>query len=125
MYGGVKGKKNDTWKFSDFSNHPGPGCGGKFTAAGMYQITRETWRDMGRRMGLNDFSPLTQDLLAIEILRRLSVIDDIVAGDIDSALQKASRRWAALPQGPGRYNQPYREYDKFIATYKSKGGNVK
>lgn len=127
-YGGVKGKKNDKWQFSDFSTHPGPGAGGKMTAAGMYQIIKKTWRYNGEKMGLTDFSPETQDLLAVEILRSLRVIDKIVEGDIDSALSKASEQWAALPQGPGlpnRYDQPYMVYDKFIAIYKAKGGSVK
>jgi len=124
-YGGVIGKKNDKWKFSDFSSHPGSGSDGKTTAAGMYQINKATWQEMGKKMGLTDFSPTTQDLLAVEILRTVGVIDSIVAGDIDSALSKASRRWAALPQGPGktgRYPQPYMAYDDFVVAYKKNGG---
>jgi len=127
-FGGVKGKKNDKWQFTDFSTHPGAGSGGKMTAAGMYQIIKKTWRYNGEKMGLTDFSPETQDLLAVEILRSLRVIDKIVEGDINTALSKASEQWAALPQGPGqpsRYDQPYMEYDKFVVTYKSKGGSIK
>jgi muramidase (phage lysozyme) len=56
-YGAFKGKKNDPWRFSDFSTHPGPGYGGTTTAAGMYQINIPTWRQHGGRMGLSDFSP--------------------------------------------------------------------
>ena len=41
-YGAVKGKRNDRWRFTDFSTHPGPGFGGSTTAAGMYQITIAT-----------------------------------------------------------------------------------
>lgn len=127
-YGGVKGKKNDRWKFSDFSTHPGVGIDGITTAAGMYQINKDTWKEMSSKMGLTDFSPETQDLLAVEILRTIGVIDDIVAGDISPALSAASRRWAALPQGPGkagRYPQPYMKYEAFENTYKGNGGVVK
>lgn len=127
-YGGVKGKKNDKWQFSDYSTHPGAGSDGKTTAAGMYQINMATWKEMGDKMGLSDFSPETQDLLAVEILRTINVMDRIVASDIDPALKAASRRWAALPQGPkegGRYNQPYMAYDDFVAAYKRLGGRVK
>ncbi|MBT1072775.1 hypothetical protein [Pelotalea chapellei] len=128
-YGAVKGKKNDKWRFSDFSTHPGPGYGGVSTPAGRYQITRPTWRQLGGKLGLTDFSPTTQDLMAIEMLRELDIIDEIVSGDIDSALSIASHRWAALPQGPGKPNrhppQPYMKYDKFVATYKNQGGNIK
>lgn len=127
-FGGVKGKKHDKWQFSDFSTHPGPGIDGKTTAAGMYQINRDTWKEMGAKMGLGDFTPETQNLLAVEILRTLGVIGDIISGDIAVALSSASRRWAALPQGPdkgGRYAQPYTSYEEFEASYQANGGIVK
>lgn len=128
-FGGVKGKKDDKWQFSDFTTHPGPGSDGKTTAAGMYQINRATWKGMGDKMGLTDFTAETQDLLAIEILRTMKAIDSIKAGDIDGALALASHRWAALPQGkdkPNRYpGQPYMKYDDFIKTYKANGGSVR
>jgi hypothetical protein len=38
-YGAFKGRKNDPWRFTDFSTHPGPGFGGVTTASGTYQIT--------------------------------------------------------------------------------------
>ncbi len=126
-FGGVKGKKNDKWQFADYSTHPGAGSDGKTTAAGMYQINKDTWKEMGGKMGLSDFSPDTQDLIAVEILRSIKVVDNIVEGDINTALKAASRRWAALPQGPnegGRYAQPFMKYDEFAATYKRLGGST-
>lgn len=114
-YGAVKGKRNDPWRFTDTSTHPGPGFGGKTTAAGMYQITIDTWRDHGGKMGLTDFTPTTQDLIAVEMLRSLGVIDSIKAGDIAGAMPQAAKKWAALPMGPGLKNryppQPYMDYD--------------
>lgn len=128
-YGAVKGKRNDPWRFTDTSTHPGPGYGGQTTAAGMYQITVDTWRDHGGKMGLTDFSPKTQDLIAVEMLRSLGVIDNIEAGDIASAMAQAAKKWAALPMGPGLANhyppQPYMDYNTFLATYKAAGGSVK
>jgi len=100
-YGAVKGKKNDVWRFADFSTHPGPGFGGKTTAAGMYQINIATWREHGGKMDLSDCSPKTQDLIVIELLRSVGIIDKIKAGDIAGAMGAASRKWAALPAGPG------------------------
>lgn len=127
-YGGVKGKKNDKWQFSDFSTHPGAGSDGKTTAAGMYQINKKTWQEMGGKMGLTDFSSGTQDLLAVEILRTIKAIDNIVAGDIDTTLSKASSRWAALPQGANKANrylgQPYMKYNDIIRVYKENGGII-
>jgi muramidase (phage lysozyme) len=128
-YGAVKGKRNDPWRFTDNSTHPGAGFGGRTTAAGMYQITIDTWRDHGGKMGLTDFTPKTQDLIAVEMLRSLGVIDNIKAGDVAGAMPQAAKKWAALPMGPGLPNryppQPYADYDKFLATYKASGGSTK
>lgn len=128
-YGAVKGKKKDPWRFTDFSTHPGPGYGGVTTASGMYQITQNTWKDHGiNAMGLNDFSPETQDLIAVDMLRRMDVIERIQAGDVPGAMPKAASRWAALPQGPGLTNkyppQPYVSYEHFLTEYKKAGGSL-
>ncbi|HTH58771.1 MAG TPA: glycoside hydrolase family protein [Paraburkholderia sp.] len=126
-YGGIKGKINDKWAFSNYSTHPGAGYDGHTTAAGRYQINIATWREMGEKVGLKDFSPHTQDILAVEILRSIGVIDSVESGDINSALSAASRRWAALPQGkglPGRYKQPYVTYDVFSSSYTNYGGTI-
>jgi muramidase (phage lysozyme) len=127
-YGAVRGRRNDPWRFSDYATHPGPGRGGKVTAAGMYQITRPTWREMGARMGLTDFSPETQDLAAVEILRTIGADADILRGDLAAALDKASRRWSSLPRGkglPGRYPpQPSIAFDAFASHYRTAGGTL-
>ncbi|MYN41614.1 paar repeat-containing protein [Duganella sp. FT109W] len=128
-FGAVKGKKNDPWRFSDFSTHPGPGKGGTTTAAGLYQITKPTWHDHGENgMGITDFTPDTQDLIAVSILRRRGVIEKIKEGDIEAGISEASVQWAALPMGkgkPGHYHQPYVEFGHFEAVYKSEGGKTK
>lgn len=128
-YGAVKGKKKDPWRFTDYSTHPGPGSGGVTTASGMYQINKVTWQDHGeRRMGLTDFTPETQDLIAVSMLQARGVIDKIKDGDIEAGVSQASKQWAALPEGrgkPGRYNQPYVKFDRFEAAYKAAGGTTK
>ncbi len=128
-YGAVKGKKNDPWRFTDFSTHPGVGYGGKTTASGMYQITIDTWKDHGiNAMGLSDFSPSTQDLIAVDMLDSMGALDKIKDGDIPGAMPLAARKWAALSQGPGLANkyppQPYMKYEKFIEVYQQFGGSV-
>lgn len=128
-YGAVKGRRNDPWRFTDFSTHPGPGYDGVTTAAGMYQINKATWQDHGaRRMGLTDFTPQTQDLIAVSILRGLGVIDQIKEGDIESSLSAASKPWAALPMDrcqAGRHDQPHVTFEHFEAAYKAAGGSSK
>jgi len=129
-YGAIKGKKNDPWRFTDFSTHPGPGFGGSTTASGMYQITKDTWQDHAvKAMGLTDFKPETQDLIAVDMLSSMGVLDNIQDGDVAGAMPKAARRWAALPQGPGLSNryppQPYVKYEQFVESYKGFGGDLK
>lgn len=128
-YGAIRGRKNDPWRFTDYSTHPGAGFGGKTTAAGMYQENIETWREMGGSMGLSDFTPETQDLIAVEILRVIKVIENIKSGDISAALDKASHRWSALPQGKGKAGyypkQPSVSFDKFQSDYQRFGGSLK
>jgi len=128
-FGAVKGRKNDPWRFTDFSTHPGPGKGGVTTAAGLYQITKPTWHEHGENgMGLTDFTPETQDLIAVSILRRRGVIEKIEEGDIEAGVSQASRQWAALPMGrgqAGRYDQPYVKFEHFEEVYKSAGGTTK
>lgn len=126
MYGGVRGKKNDRWRFSDFSTHPGPGIDGRTTAAGRYQINKANWKENGeKKMGLTDFSADTQDLIAVEAIRYAHALDDVIAGDIEPAARKTSTIWAAIPKGPGIPNdagQPYMHYENFLKAFKENGG---
>ena len=129
-YGAIKDKKNDKWRFTDFSTHPGAGFGGVITAAGMYQITIDTWVDHGKKaMGLTDFTPATQDLIAVDLLRSVGVIDKIKDGDIAGSMSPAARKWSSLPKGPGLPNwyppQPYIKFEDFENSYKSYGGKTK
>ncbi|WP_229425235.1 MULTISPECIES: hypothetical protein [unclassified Massilia] len=77
-------------------------------------------------MGLTDFSPKTQDLIAIELLRSVGVIEKIKAGDIAGSMGGAAAKWAALPMGPGLANhnppQPFVSYEEFYRNYQAAGG---
>lgn len=125
-YGALKGRANDRWRFTDMSTHPGVGIDGRSTAAGMYQITRPTWQHHGAKLGLRDFSPRTQDLIAVEILRSIGVIEAIKAGRMVEVMPKAARIWAALPKGPGQTNhyppQRFMKFEDFVSAYLSAGG---
>jgi muramidase (phage lysozyme) len=125
-YGALKDRPNDRWRFTDTSTHPGPGIDGKSTAAGMYQITRPTWQHHGGKLGLADFSPRTQDLIAVEILRSLGVIDEIRDGRIGAAMPRVATIWAALPKGAGQANhypaQRYMTFEHFLSAYRRAGG---
>jgi len=91
--------------FYDYSHHPDikvpinlPGYQGKFsTAAGAYQINFPTYNEFAPGLGITDFSPASQDAIALAILQATGAYDAIIGGDIPGAFQLASSRWASLP----------------------------
>lgn len=72
-----------------------PGC--KSTAAGAYQIIKPTWIGLRNSLGLKDFSPESQDLAAIELLRQRNALSYIEKGDIETAIFNARKEWASFP----------------------------
>ena len=90
----------------DLSTHPNVygsfiGRDGKrhsSNAAGRYQFLKSTYDDLSRRYGFKDFTPRTQDMMAIALMMDVGALDDIMAGQIERALPKLGKRWAALPQ---------------------------
>lgn len=78
----------------------------KTSAAGRYQFLRGTWDDVAGTLGLTDFGPESQDLAAIELLRRNGSLEPLLAGDFDTAVRRSGTTWASLPSSP--YPQPKR-----------------
>lgn len=89
------------------------GC--KSTAAGAYQFLKPTWEGLKSKLNLPDFSPKSQDLAAIELINEKGAIQDIVAGQIQTALKKVSKVWASIA-GAG-YGQPERSMTALLDKY--------
>lgn len=112
--------------FSDFSDHPrklvtlNPKL--KSTAAGRYQLLSRWWDAYRKQLGLKDFSPASQDAVALQQIKERKALSDIDAGNITSAIQKCSNIWASLP-GAG-YGQFEHKADILIAKFKEAGGVV-
>jgi lysozyme len=85
-----------------------PGC--VSTAAGAYQMIKPTWVRLRDKLGLPDFSPASQDLAAVELLREAGALDLIEAGDIEGAIKKSSRIWASLPGSTAQQNPRAMDY---------------
>jgi muramidase (phage lysozyme) len=104
--------------FGDYAKFPGSG---KHSPSGRYQITAGTYDELSRKLGLHDFSPHTQDLMAAQLLVNKGAMPDIVNGDLDATLGKVSGTWASLPQGPrmknSYENQPYTQYNKVRSIF--------
>lgn len=112
-------------KFSDFSRHPNVvglrTAEGPSTAAGRYQITGTTYRDVAPKIGVTDFSPESQNRVAIELIRRNGALDDVLSGNFDNAIQKLGSTWASLPTSP--YSQPKRDWNFVKANLTASAGN--
>lgn len=86
------------------------------TAAGGYQILKGIYDPYKIQLKLPDFSPLSQDKIALQLIRECKALDDIEAGRIESAIVKCKSRWASLP-GAG-YNQNEHRLSDLVQIYK-------
>ncbi len=91
------------------------------SAAGRYQITKTTFDDVAPRIGVRDFTPASQDAIALELIRQRGALPDVDAGRFADAISKIRRVWASLP-GAG-YNQPERDINTLALAYQRAGGN--
>lgn len=92
----------------------------KTSAAGAYQFIWPTWNTLKKRLKLPDFSPVSQDLAAIELIREAKALKDVEVGKFEVAINKVRKIWASLP-GSGN-NQPEITMAKAIQFYKEAGG---
>lgn len=116
-------------RFDGYTDHPAnagwPGIrraddGRLTTAAGAYQITRTTWNDIRKKVGLLDFSPAAQDAAAVALIERRGAYADVINGDFDRALIKLKNEWEAFNRIiSGTY---YLSLDQAKNFYAAQGG---
>lgn len=109
--------------FTDYIDHPRrlvdlPKLGIKSTAAGRYQILARFYDAYKKQLKLPDFSPASQDKIAIQLIKECKALDDINAGRIKDALVKCRSRWASLP-GAG-YGQFEHKADTLVNYFKDR-----
>jgi muramidase (phage lysozyme) len=88
--------------FSSYLDHPRqlidlPRLGIKSTAAGRYQLLARYFDPYKKQLGLSDFSPASQDAIAVQQIRERGALADIEAGNFDSAVAKCASCWASFP----------------------------
>ncbi len=105
--------------FHSYADHPRQlidlGRGLKSTAAGRYQILSRYYDAYKRQLILPDFSPISQDRIALQMIKECKAIADIDSGNIISAIKKCRSRWASLP-GAG-YGQHENNMESLLAYY--------
>jgi muramidase (phage lysozyme) len=94
----------------------------KSTAAGRYQLLSRYYDAYRRLLGLQDFSPVSQDLIAIQQIRERRALELVRAGHVVKAISLVRNIWASLP-GAG-YGQHERKLDDLLAAYRKAGGVV-
>lgn len=113
--------------FTGYADHPRqlvslPKLGIKSTAAGRYQLLSRYYDAYKKSLGLKDFSPLSQDLIAIQQIRERKALQLIQAGQFEQAVRQVRNIWASLP-GSG-YGQHEHKLDNLLAAYRKAGGTV-
>jgi muramidase (phage lysozyme) len=92
------------------------------TAAGRYQLLARYFDAYKKQLNLKDFSPASQDAIAIQQIKECKALDDVEAGYIGVALDKCRHIWASLP-GAG-YGQHENELHVLLDKYKKFGGAI-
>lgn len=85
----------------------------KSGAVGAYQFIEKTWKGLAKNYGFKDFSPRTQDLAAIALLKENGALPYIMRGDFKAAEKRAGKTWASLPSSP--YAQ-HKRSDEFVTA---------
>jgi len=90
------------------------------TAAGRYQLLARWFDPYKKQLNLRDFSPIAQDLIAIQQIRECGSLAAIDAGNLVKATSLCSRIWASLP-GAG-YGQHENKLASLMNAYIAAGG---
>lgn len=93
--------------FEDLSKKPGkkvyiPSINNFSSAEGAYQFLNSTWEGVSKKLGLKDFSPESQDLAAIELIKSRGALPDVLNNNLNGALGKLAKEWASLPTTEGK-----------------------
>lgn len=112
--------------FTSYADHPRKlvhiRLGLDSTAAGRYQLLERYFDDYKKLLGLHDFSPVSQDLIAIQQIRECHALDLIKEGEFTKAVAACTHIWASLP-GAG-YGQHENKLNTLLAAYTASGGET-
>jgi len=87
------------------------------TASGRYQLLLHWWDLYKSQLHLPDFSPLSQDLVALQQIKERGGRGLILSGDIAGAIHACSNIWASFPGNT--YNQGGKTLDYLLQKYEA------
>jgi len=112
--------------FNSYKDHPRKlvdlGGGLKSTAAGRYQILTRYFDAYKKTLKLPDFSPLSQDKIAIQLITECKAFKLIESGDFSGAVKACASRWASLPGA--NYGQHENKLATLQGHYINAGGLI-
>lgn len=109
--------------FNSYATHPNVyNAETNSTAAGRYQLLFRYYAPYAKLLNLRDFSPTSQDLIAIQQIRERRALPLIASGQIAAAIKACSNIWASLPGND--YGQHQNDIAMLISAYKAAGGAV-
>ena len=111
--------------FHSYSDHPRklvwlPRLHINSTAAGRYQLLARYFDAYRVSLKLHDFSPASQDAIAIQQIKEQRALPLIECGDFSAAIDRVSNIWASLPgAGYGQHENKLADLEK---AYRAAGG---
>jgi muramidase (phage lysozyme) len=94
----------------------------KSTAAGRYQILEYIFDAYAKLLGLHDFTPASQDQIALQLISERHGLAPLDVGDFVNAVYCVNHIWASLP-GAG-YGQRENSIAALQTAYLAAGGVV-
>lgn len=93
----------------------------KSTAAGRYQLLLRFWESYKQMLFLHDYSPLSQDIVALRQIKERGATAPILAGNIAQAIEDCATIWASFPgneYGQGGRTMPelLKRYEELLAA---------
>lgn len=86
------------------------------TAAGANQITATTWVSLGGKNTYGDFSPESQDMAAVDLIKRRGAMPAISRGDIFEAARLLSQEWEMFQTAR------WKNHARLLSTFTRYGG---
>ena len=112
--------------FYDYADHPRKlvtlNKSLKSTAAGRYQVLARYFDAYKKILNLPDFSPDSQDKIALQQIAERKALVDIDAGRIAQAIKRCKNIWASLP-GAG-YGQHENKIETLLTAFVEAGGTL-
>lgn len=112
--------------FASYADHPrrkvNLGNGLWSSAAGRYQILGRYFTSYKKSLNLPDFSPASQDAIALQMIKEQGALPALGRGDFEEAVILCANIWASLP-GAG-YGQHEHKLSTLQLSYVQAGGSL-